>query len=301
LETFDSGFTGFCAVLFQMERQNGPVVLIFLDSLMTTTPLNRQADSQQLQQRSLQLRMEIKELTVGAYALAEELADCSSSAREILAGKGASSAVKALAAHMEQWADGQLHPSLLQSRVEKGIFDKTTAAVDNLRQLGLESLAQRVEGLVEAFQKGEVRTKYFACEGRRRRLYAARNRWTLAVLLHNNPSLRKYRKHRIWQGPNKTEERLIKQFEEEDKLKAEAKGGMCSGKSEDEEDQSLDSHLDSKPVGLYDDATVVDLQPQRHRAELLDMNSRVCPVCPADADPTLRWRDEGEKGRSCLL
>jgi hypothetical protein len=122
LEGFDSGYTGFAAVLMMNERQNSPCLLTFLSCMVEKTPMRNHP-------------MPTKEPERDA----------------------------------EKWKT--LHAE------RREVIDAVT------------SYRREMD-----WQNDESTLKF-------RRMRTARNRWSLALLLIQNPSLRKYRKHRLFIPP----------------------------------------------------------------------------------------------------
>jgi len=133
METFDSGFIAFAQVSLLNERQNNPVVLVFLNSILDKDPLV----------------------------------------------KHPASAKQPPAEDTEKW--GQLHAE--RSKVIDAVTD------------------YRYNECWEEEDEADENTLKL------RRMRCARNRWTLALLLMQNPSLRKYRKHRLYVPPTEDEEK----------------------------------------------------------------------------------------------
>jgi len=243
LETFDSCWTGFCATMFLAERHNSPVMLTFLDCMCESTPLNC-AHLLPKPAAKQEILVQFHDLADKAKMLAEKFNGTKKQTGNIFESFACTKAVDSLHQYVklcEEFACDRVMVSNLD-------FRRRTVAAE-----AMEKAVERLEALpdleVQHCELKKYLDEYNAVMERLnehchkiRKLYAARNRWHMALTLLQNPSLRKHRKALLYKGPTKAEKLLqdledAKRQEEADAKKAKY-CPCCANKGDEDEDEA---------------------------------------------------------------
>lgn len=228
LETFDSCWTGFCATMFLAERHNSPVLLTFLDCMCDSSPLNC-ADRLPKPAEKHEILVQFHDLGDQAKTLADKFTDYKKQQDSMQESFACAKAVEALNEYVklcEEYASDNVKVSNLDFRRRVADIEAMEKAVERLEALpDLEVQHRELKNYLDEYNA--VMEQLNEHCHRIRKLYAARNRWHLALTLLRNPSLRKYRKSLLYKGPTKAE-KILQDIEDAKKQEeADAKKAKC--------------------------------------------------------------------------